>query len=179
MKRSIRAGQYVRRAVKFEARFAKRADGVEVIEGYASVFGSKNAHDEVMVPGAFSQSVREHQESGRPAIHLLHHDERIALGPSDIAEDSNGLHIRTPPLSTRTAQEGKEEIRAGILNALSIGFSTERVALSGSRMIQSTATISVSLVRDSSNIRAFDGGLTLWRWQVLLRGVGWRGHSRV
>lgn len=108
-----------------ETHIQKRADGSKVVTGYASVFGSRNSFDEIFRPGAFAKSLTIPEEA-RSIVHLVHHDDRIALGKPTLREDDKGLHFETVPLKTRAAQEALEEIEAGVLNGVSIGFSFRR-----------------------------------------------------
>lgn len=99
-----------------------RDDGSKVVKGHASVWGSLNSFREKFRPGAFAKSLTIPEEA-RGLVHLVHHDDRIALGKPMMREDESGLYFETEPLKTRTAQEALEEIEAEILNGVSIGFS--------------------------------------------------------
>ena len=93
-------------------------------EGYASIFGNVDRGGDIVVAGAFAESLRA-RPAGKVKM-LLHHDSRRICGVwSEIAEDSRGLRVKGRLLLT--TQDGKETyelMRAGALDAMSIGYRT-------------------------------------------------------
>jgi HK97 family phage prohead protease len=94
------------------------------IEGYGSVFGVKDSYDDVILPGAFKASLREHSEAGTmPALLWQHRaDEPIGVWTA-MSEDEQGLKVSGRlALDTERGREAHALLKMGALNGLSIGF---------------------------------------------------------
>lgn len=94
------------------------------IEGYGSVFGVKDSYDDVILPGAFKASLREHSEAGTmPALLWQHRaDEPIGVWTA-MSEDGQGLKVSGRlALDTERGREAHALLKMGALNGLSIGF---------------------------------------------------------
>ena len=92
------------------------------IEGYASLFWTRDLHDDVTAAGAFADSLAT---SGAAGVKLLHqHDDAEPIGVWDeIVEDARGLFVRGRIF--RTTPRGRlvaTLVEAGALDGLSIGF---------------------------------------------------------
>lgn len=90
-----------------------------VFSGYGSVFNVVDAYKEIVVPGAFSESLKNRQ----PAMLWQHRSaEPIGIYTS-VKEDSVGLHVEGKlALKTSRGAEAYELLKMGALNGLSIGF---------------------------------------------------------
>lgn len=104
---------------------AKAVDDGGTFEGYASTYTVDQGRDRV-VPGAFRKSLVD-----RPAFRvkmLRDHDPRQLIGVwTDLAEDSQGLHARGRiVMETQAGREAHALMKAGALDAMSIGFRTLR-----------------------------------------------------
>lgn len=115
------------------------------IEGYASLFYTRDLADDVTEPGAFAASLLR----GRPVM-LHQHDEAEPIGVWDeAAEDGRGLYVRGRVLTT--TPRGRlvaALVRAGALDGLSIGYRTVK-ARSGEgrlRVLSEVELWEVSLV---------------------------------
>ncbi|PVM92082.1 HK97 family phage prohead protease [Caulobacter radicis] len=89
------------------------------IEGYASLFWTRDLNDDVTAAGAFRQSL----EAG--PIRMLHqHDEAEPVGVWDEAfEDARGLFVRGRIITaTPRGRLVAALVKAGALDGLSIGF---------------------------------------------------------
>ncbi len=89
------------------------------IEGYASLFWTRDLNDDVTAAGAFRRSL----EAG--PIRMLHqHDEAEPVGVWDEAfEDARGLFVRGRIISaTPRGRLVAALVKAGALDGLSIGF---------------------------------------------------------
>ena len=63
--------------------------------GYASVFGTVDLHQEVVVPGAFNQSLKKWNQRQQMPKMLWQHDPKIPIGVwQDIQEDPYGLFVK-------------------------------------------------------------------------------------
>lgn len=91
-------------------------------EGYLSVAGSVDQGGDIVMPGAFAESLQK-----RPAAKvrlLAHHDSRRPIGVwTSLAEDGRGLYAKGRLLLTTTdGRETYELMKAGALEGLSIGY---------------------------------------------------------
>jgi len=101
-------------------------DGAEagVFEGLASTFGTRDRIGDVIEPGAFRASLAR---AARVKM-LWQHDARAPIGIWErIAETPAGLMVRGRlVLEVQRAREALALLRAGAVDALSIGFSVPR-----------------------------------------------------
>ncbi|MFC4174320.1 HK97 family phage prohead protease [Microvirga sp. GCM10011540] len=100
------------------------ADGV--FEGYASLFGITDLGKDVVMPGAFADSLAKR---GVAAVRLLwQHDPSEPIGRwLAIEEDRRGLFVRGRlNLAVERAREIHALMRDGAVDGLSIGFCVER-----------------------------------------------------
>ncbi|XSG81209.1 MAG: HK97 family phage prohead protease [Methyloligella sp. ZOD6] len=99
-----------------------QADGT--FSGYASLFGRMDLGRDLVMPGAFAESLRAKGARGIKLLFQHNPDEPIGVWV-DVREDSRGLlvHGRLLPGVAR-AREVLELMRAGALDGLSIGFRT-------------------------------------------------------
>jgi hypothetical protein len=103
---------------------ALSADETGVFEGYASLFGVVDLGRDMVMPGAFAESL---QRRGTAGIRLLwQHDPNQPLGAWQVLrEDARGLFVRgrlNPGVAR--AREVLALIRQGALDGLSIGYRT-------------------------------------------------------
>jgi uncharacterized protein len=99
--------------------------GTGEFEGYASLFGQMDLGRDVVLPGAFRESL---QLRGTSGIRLLwQHDPHQPLGVFDeITEDARGLYVRGQlDLSHTKAREAFTLMQRGALDGLSIGYRTQ------------------------------------------------------
>lgn len=96
-------------------------------EGYGSLFGVVDTYGDVVMPGAFAASLAAHKAAGTRPKMLWQHDPTQPIGTwLDMYEDDTGLYCKGKIL-TEVAQ-GRECLalmRAGEIDALSIGYNTE------------------------------------------------------
>lgn len=122
-----------------------------LFSGYGSVFGVIDSYDEVVVAGAFKDSIAHKT----PAMLWQHRSaEPIGIYTS-VREDSVGLHVEGK-LATKTARgmEAYELLKMGALNGLSIGFNTRDDsfdAVSGIRTLKTIDLWEISLVTFPAN----------------------------
>jgi len=119
--------------------------------GYGSVFGVKDAYDEIVVPGAFSESI----EQRKPAL-LWQHRSGEPIGVyEEVREDSVGLHLKGKlALKTARGAEAYELLKMDALSGLSIGFVTREDSFdqkTGIRTLKKVDLWEVSLVTFPAN----------------------------
>lgn len=106
------------------ARVALHPDGT--IEGYASLFGEIDQARDMMMPGAFTQTLK--QRGLRKIPMLFQHDPAEPVGVwLDLSEDFRGLKARgrlIPEIAR--GRELLALLRAGAIDGLSIGYRTVR-----------------------------------------------------
>ncbi|HEV7601541.1 MAG TPA: HK97 family phage prohead protease [Bradyrhizobium sp.] len=106
------------------SRFALSVDGT--IEGYASLFGEVDQARDMVMPGAFTQTLK--QRGLRKIPMLFQHDPSEPVGVwLELKEDFRGLRARgrlIPDVSR--ARELLSLLRAGAIDGLSIGYRTVR-----------------------------------------------------
>jgi hypothetical protein len=97
------------------------------IEGYGSIFGNVDSYGEIVMPGAFSESLAEARRKGRSIKMLWQHDPMQPIGVwDDLAEDGKGLWVKGRLLKdvSPKAAETYGLIKEGALDGLSIGYRT-------------------------------------------------------
>lgn len=100
-------------------------------EGYASVFGEIDSYRDVVVAGAFSNSLqRRYRDKGRKGVPMLdQHQARTPVGLfpiESIVEDDHGLKvIGNINMEVQRGRENHALAKQGALSGLSIGYTTE------------------------------------------------------
>lgn len=95
-------------------------------EGYGSVFGVLDSYDEIIAPGAFTDTLAEQRAKGRLPAMLWQHRSAEPIGAyTDMREDAVGLFVRGQlALSVQRAAEAFSLMKMRALTGLSIGFVT-------------------------------------------------------
>lgn len=134
----------------------KALDAQGRFAGYASVFHVVDSQRDVILPGAFSRTVK-----GRAAeIKLLwQHQQEEPIGVFDrMFEDKRGLYVEGRLLlNVRRAKEAHTLLKAGALSGLSIGYSPVRYKVGtgdGIRRLSEVELWEVSLVTFPANAAA-------------------------
>jgi len=123
------------------------ADGV--FEGYASLFGVPDLGKDVVMPGAFAESLRRRGPDG---IRLLwQHDPAEPIGRwLSVDEDARGLRVRGRlNLAVERAREIYALLRESAVDGLSIGFRVVRAKRdrpAGLRRLEALDLWEISLV---------------------------------
>lgn len=123
------------------------------IEGYGSIFNNVDLHGDVILNGAFSESL-----STNSKIKLLwQHDPNSPIGIiSEIEETDVGLYIKAVlNLEIPKAKEAYLMIKSGIIDGLSIGFEAEECSVVNDvRYIEKAKLWEVSIVTFPANQEA-------------------------
>jgi HK97 family phage prohead protease len=112
--------------VKFLAEPLHAINGDGVFEGYASLFGVSDLGKDVVMAGAFRDSLKKRDAK---AVRLLwQHDPGTPIGRwLSIEEDRRGLRVRGKlNLAVERARDIHALMREGAVDGLSIGFRVER-----------------------------------------------------
>ena len=109
-----------------ERKFAEalsRVDADGRFCGYASLFGRRDLSGDVVMPGAFAETLTRKRPSGIGM--LLEHDPAATIGVwSLMEEDSRGLWVEGRLGGSKAAARAGAMMREGTLDGLSIGFRT-------------------------------------------------------
>ncbi len=123
--------------------------------GYASVFWEVDGDQDVVVAGAFSQSLIRQ----RPVALLWQHDTQQPIGRVlELREDAYGLYMRAElNIQTQRGAEAYSLLQQGGLSGLSVGFKVlgyDRDSTSGVRFITEAELWEISLVTFPANDKA-------------------------
>ena len=113
-------------ARKFLSPIAFKAESVKAdgtFEGYGNVFNVVDSYGDIVLPGAFADSLAAHKAAGALPKMLLQHEPKDVIGFwIDMEEDGYGLRCRGQLiLDVEKARETHALMKAGALDALSIG----------------------------------------------------------
>ncbi len=107
-----------RKSVKFN--FEVKAEGeARVIEGYGAVFGNLDNGGDIILPGAFSESLTRRM----PKMLYQHWSEKLIGKWDSASEDAKGLYVKGVLAKTPLADEAYELAKMGALDGMSIGYS--------------------------------------------------------
>lgn len=126
-------------------------DGSRIITVYYSAFGNVDSDGDVIVPGAFTKTLKENGPNAKNRIwHLFNHstDKPIAK-PFEIMEDGFGLKARVKMPNTTLGNDTYELYKEGHITEHSIGFQT----------IKSQAKTGYNEINE---IRLLEGSSVLW-----------------
>lgn len=125
--------------------------------GYGSIFRNVDYGGDVVLPGAFSKSLREHEDAGtRPLMFYQHDPSKVPGMWTEVREDARGLFVKGTFAKTQLGDEARELLRMGAIDGLSIGFQTVRADYdaNGNRRLQELSLREVSIVSMPMNPKA-------------------------
>lgn len=136
-----------------------------VFEGFASTFGDKDLGGDIVERGAFAPSIK--QRGPRGIKMLADHDPTKRIGVwEEMIEDGKGLFVRGRLLLEKTiAKEAYVDLKAGVLNSMSIGGITRSESSDGrrrARIIKEFDLWEVSLVTFPMNPAALVTAVKSW-----------------
>lgn len=125
-----------------------------VIEGYGAIFGNVDQGGDLILPGAFTESLA----SGRRVKMLREHCPEDVLGVWDkVGEDDTGLRVKGQiVVSIQDGKDALELVKAGAIDGLSIGYRTIESDYNnaGVRILKKLELWEVSLVTFPMNVGA-------------------------
>ena len=134
---------------KFTALDMKSVADDGAFEGYASLFGRQDLGRDIVMPGAFHETLAARGPSGVRMLFQHNPAEPIGIWET-LAEDAKGLFARGRIMATVTrAREVLALMRAGAIDGLSIGFRTvkaHRDRTRGVRRIEKVDLWEISIV---------------------------------
>jgi HK97 family phage prohead protease len=120
------------------------SDGWDV-SGYVSVFNVVDAGNDIVLPGAFRDTLK----SGRKVRFLFNHDAGRILGVTkSLKEDSYGLFGNFRISKTRLGEETRQLLRDGAIDSFSFGYSAKdwENRRDGVRLLKAVELFETSLV---------------------------------
>lgn len=146
-----------RHSPPFAIKLAGPPSGDGEFIGYASTFGGPaDSYGDVIAPGAFAKSLREHADGNTMPAMLWHHDLTDPIGRwLDLTEDAYGLKATGKiSLGTQRGADAYALLKDGAL-AMSIGFRAVSTTFSpNARHLTEIKLYEVSLVSMPANSRA-------------------------
>ena len=135
-------------ASEIERRMDEEGEDSNVLEGYASVFGTVadigGFFDETVARGAFTRAVQE----GQDVRALVDHDASKVLGRTksktlELVEDDKGLRVKITLPDTTVGRDIKESVRRGDVSQMSIGFFVvgEEVDRTGDKVLRTITDV--------------------------------------
>lgn len=118
-------------------------------EGYGSIFGNVDLGGDIVVPGAFKRSLKQHSSSGSlPAMFWMHDPTRVCGKWVDMSEDRNGLRVKGVLADTPLGNEIRTLLQMDAVKGLSIGYRTldQDYDKDGNRLIKEAELWEVSVV---------------------------------
>lgn len=150
---------------ELELKFSEEDDTKGTFSGYAAVFNNVDSHEDIILPGAFKETLSELKAEGRRVpLHVMHRvygGDGVPVGiiPA-LEEDSVGLKM-TGKISGMNTDAGKllyERAKDGAFGGLSIGYKIKpggarkpRGGEQGKRILTNLALKEISLVDTPSN----------------------------
>jgi hypothetical protein len=140
--KSADMGELEHKDSRFEYRFTETdAASQGQFEGYGSVFNAEDDFGDMMMPGAFKQTLADHAAAGTMPKMLLNHGgmgsffaspspmDMLPIGKwTSVSEDSRGLQCKGRLINLNTEQ-GKSvygAMKEGALDGLSIGYKAQK-----------------------------------------------------
>ena len=147
--------------------------------GYGSVFGVIDSYNDIVTPGAFTESIKTRQPSM-----LWQHQRSEPIGIyTGVKEDTVGLHLEGRlALKTTRGAEAYELLKMGAISGLSIGFMVREESYDRVTKINTLKKLDlweVSLVTFPANdasrvtdVKSIDAIKTLKEAEAILRELG-------
>ena len=109
-------------AYEFSLKSLDASDQSGTFEGVAAVYGNIDLGYDVILPGAFTKTLKE---SGGKVPILYQHSSQFPLGLGTLTDANDGLHIKGElVLEVSKARESYALMKRDVLKGLSIGYST-------------------------------------------------------
>lgn len=143
----------------FEVKATAEENNIFTFEGYASTFNNIDYGDDIVIRGAFSNSLAKNSQ----VPILWQHQMSEVIGVSvQLYEDDKGLFIKGNLPKDDTLVSGRiiPQMKVGSIKEMSIGFFTKNydMAKDGIRLLNEIDLFEVSLVTKAMNSRALVTG---------------------
>lgn len=124
------------------------------ISGLASVYGNIDSYGDVVMPGAFDETL---QNRGGRVVVLWQHDTHQPIGKATLTDSTKGLRCDIQlELGISKARDAYAAVKAGLIDGISIGYQTirDRVNRDGTRELHELDLWEISLVTFPANSAA-------------------------
>ena len=131
-----------------------KASSGRTFEGYGSVFNNLDRGGDIVVPGAFAQSLEQARKSGAlPQMFWMHDPASVPGVWREMAEDDNGLYVRGELLDTTLGNDVRVMLAHKAVRGLSIGYVPQDVGwdAQGNRLLKRVDLVEVSVVSLAMN----------------------------
>ncbi len=139
-------------ALALETKAVSECDDAWVVTGFASVFGNKDLTGDIVMPGAFQKSLREH---GMPLLMFNHKHDDVPLGcVVECEERKKGLWFRAEMPRSDQFVSGRiiPQLKRRGLKGVSIGYKAiEREQRKDARLLKQVRLYEISLVSSPAN----------------------------
>jgi HK97 family phage prohead protease len=127
------------------------ADDSKTVTVYYSAFGNVDSDGDVIMPGAFTKSIKENGPQGKNRIwHLFNHStDKPVSKPKELSEDTFGLKAVVKMPNTTLGRDTYELYKDGHITEHSIGFKTVK-------------SQSKTGYNEINEIQLFEGSSVLW-----------------
>jgi HK97 family phage prohead protease len=137
----------------FPLKIEVKDDNTRTVEGWASTFGNKDLGGDIILPGAFADSLKDR----KPKMLWQHNTDQV-IGVWDTAtETDQGLYVKGRILDTTLGNDAYKLAQAGAIDSMSIGYSTIDANTdydTGIRTLKKLELYEVSLVTFPMNEKA-------------------------
>lgn len=163
--------------------------------GYGAIFGNVDSHGDIIVPGAFAETLNSWGEKGRyPSMKLMHGSRGNLFTGDDLPigkwtvmrEDQKGLYVegKLSALDTDIGKRVYGLMKDGVLDGLSIGYRAKKSSKEpgsgpAKRKLEIIDLAEISLVDTPSNdvarisdVKAAEDIKTIREFEEFLRDVG-------
>ncbi len=159
----------------------KASGDAGTFDGYGSVFNIKDGGNDIIIPGAFSETLTSQKAAGRMPAMLWQHRQDEPIGVyTKMEEDAVGLRV-SGQLALKTARgaEAYELMKMGALSGMSIGYRSKEDSYdraTGIRTLKRLDLVELSLVtfpmNDASRISAVKSEMTERDFEQLMQDAG-------
>lgn len=135
----------------------KASDSDRTFEGYGAIFGNVDLGGDIVMRGAFSKSLAEHQRNDSlPLLFWMHDPTKVPGKWLEMREERDGLYVKGVLARTTLGDEVRELLRLKAVAGLSIGYSTVQGEYNrdGHRQLTELKLHEVSVVSMPMNPRA-------------------------
>jgi HK97 family phage prohead protease len=142
----------------FEVKQVKEENNIFTFEGYASTFGNVDLGDDIIVRGAFSNSLSKNSQVPILWQHQMTEPVGISI---ELYEDDKGLYIKGNLPKEDTLVSGRiiPQMKVGSIREMSIGYFTKVSDMEkGIRLLKEIELFEVSLVTKAMNPQATVSG---------------------